>query len=265
MIPFLLFISLFFQQLFAAHPKEWQIGFQEACTPLMTEITKVHDMVFMIICAIGIVVTILLITVIYKFRESKNKVPATFTHHTTLEVVWTIIPILILAAILVPSIKILYVFDRSETPDITIKATGHQWYWSYEYMLGDQKISFDSYMIPEKDLKLGQLRLLDVDKPVVLPKGKNVRVLVTSQDVIHSFAVPAFGIKTDGIPGRINETWLRVEKEGMYYGQCSELCGKDHGFMPIAVKIVSQDDYKKWVDDQLCQKALPAQTLKKEK
>ncbi|CAO4841257.1 MAG: Cytochrome c oxidase subunit 2 [Holosporales bacterium] len=262
---FVLFISLFFQYLFAAHPKEWQIGFQEACTPLMEEITKVHDMVFVIICAIGIVVTILLITVIYKFRESKNKVPATFTHHTTLEVVWTIIPILILAAILVPSIKILYVFDRAETPDITIKATGHQWYWSYEYMLGDQKISFDSYMIPEKDLKPGQLRLLDVDKPVVLPKSKNVRVLVTSQDVIHSFAVPAFGIKTDGIPGRINETWLRVEKEGMYYGQCSELCGKDHGFMPIAVKIVSEDDYKKWVDDQLCQKALPAQSSKKEK
>ncbi|CAO5681808.1 MAG: Cytochrome c oxidase subunit 2 [Holosporales bacterium] len=232
-----------------SHPKPWQIGFQDAHAPLMEEITKVHGLVFIILCCIGATVTILLIAVVYKFRESKNPKPSTTEHHTVLEVVWTVIPILLLIVILIPSIKILYVFDKAENPDMTIKATGHQWYWSYEYLNDDdtKKIAFDSYMIPDKDLKPGQLRLLDVDKPIVLPKGKTVRVLVTSQDVIHSFAVPSLGIKTDGIPGRTNETWLRIEKEGMYYGQCSELCGKDHGFMPIAIKIVSEDEYNTWV------------------
>lgn len=248
---FFSFFSIISLLIAAGIPKPWQIGFQEASAPLMEEITKVHDLVFIILCVIGTLVTFLLLAAVYRFRESKNPKPATFSHHTTLEVVWTIIPILLLIVILIPSIKILYVFDRAENPDITIKVTGHQWYWSYDYMLGDKKVSFDSYMIPDKDLKPGQLRLLDVDKPVVLPKDKTVRILITSQDVIHSFAVPSLGIKTDGIPGRINETWLRVQKEGMYYGQCSELCGKDHGFMPIAIKIVSQDEYNTWLTNQL--------------
>jgi cytochrome c oxidase subunit 2 len=247
---FRLFLLLFTPFLFAGQPKPWQIGFQEPNAPLMEEITKVHDLVFIVLCCIGTIVTILLLIVIYKFRESKNPKPSTTTHHTLLEVIWTVIPILVLIVILIPSIKILYVFDKAESPDMTIKVTGHQWYWSYEYLNDseDKKIAFDSYMIPVKDLKPGQLRLLDVDNPVILPKGKTVRVLVTSQDVIHSFAVPALGIKTDGIPGRTNETWLRVEKEGMYYGQCSELCGKDHGFMPIAIKIVPLEEYNKWVE-----------------
>ncbi|MBP9753278.1 MAG: cytochrome c oxidase subunit II [Proteobacteria bacterium] len=259
MVRFFSFTLISFLSVFlygGVQPKPWQIGFQEANAPLMEEITKVHNLVFIILCIIGITVTILLIAVIYKFRESKNPKPSTTEHHTVLEIIWTVIPVLLLIVILIPSIKILYVFDKAENPDMTIKVTGHQWYWSYEYLNDDdsKKISFDSYMIKDEDLKPGQLRLLDVDKPVVLPKGKTVRILITSQDVIHSFAVPALGIKTDGIPGRTNETWLRVEKEGMYYGQCSELCGKDHGFMPIALKIVSQEEYNQWVNSNTKQK-----------
>jgi cytochrome c oxidase subunit 2 len=247
-----LFLSSFTHCLMGSQPKPWQIGFQGANSPLMEEITKVHDLVFIVLCIIGTIVTILLLVVVYKFRESKNPKPSTFTHHTLLEIVWTVIPVFILIVILIPSIKILYVFDKAENPDITVKVTGHQWYWSYEYLSDSEenKIAFDSYMIPTKDLKPGQLRLLDVDNPLVLPIGKTVRVLVTSQDVIHSFAIPSLGIKTDGIPGRTNETWLRVEKEGMYYGQCSELCGKDHGFMPIAVKMIPERDYQQWVESK---------------
>lgn len=234
-------------------PKPWQIGFQEPHAPLMEEIDNVHNLMLIVLSLIGLIVTVLLIIVMYRYRESKNPKPATFSHNTPLEIIWTILPILALVVILIPSIKILYVFDRAENPDITIKVTGHQWYWSYDYLSDDQgkTISFDSYMIPEKDLKPGQLRLLEVDQPVVLPIGKTVRILVTSQDVIHSFAVPSLGIKTDSIPGRINETWLRVQKEGMYYGQCSELCGKDHGFMPIAIKIVPQEEYDTWLASRL--------------
>lgn len=229
-------------------PKPWQVGFQEPSAPLMEAIVEVHTLILIIIVVIGLVVTMLLGYVAYKFKASKNPIPATFTHNTPLEIIWTVIPILLLVVILVPSIKILYVFDKAEKPDMTIKVTGHQWYWTYEYLHDDPKenLAFDSYMIPTKDLKPGQLRLLDVDNPLVIPKGKTVRVLVTSQDVIHCFAVPAFGIKVDGIPGRVNETWMRVQKEGSYYGQCSELCGKDHGFMPISIKVVPEENYKTW-------------------
>ncbi|MDP2193054.1 MAG: cytochrome c oxidase subunit II, partial [Alphaproteobacteria bacterium] len=188
-------------------PKPWQIGFQEARTPLMTVINDVHNLLLIIIFAIAGLVIALMGYAIYKFRASKNPTPATFTHHTVLEIVWTVVPIFILVIILIPSMKILYVFDKVEHPDMTIKVVGHQWYWSYEYPHQEESksIAFDSYMIPTKDLKPGQLRLLDVDQPLVIPVGKTVRVLVTSQDVIHSFAVPAFGIKIDGIPGRTNE------------------------------------------------------------
>ncbi len=234
-------------------PKPWQIGFQEARSPLMGVINDMHNLLLYIIFAIALVVVLLMGYTIYKFRASKNPVPATFTHHTALEITWTVIPVLILVVILIPSMKILYVFDKIENPDMTVKVTGHQWYWSYEYPHDEEAktVAFDSYMIPIKDLKPGQLRLLDVDKPLVIPQGKTVRVLVTSQDVIHSFSVPSFGIKIDSIPGRTNETWMRVDKPGMYYGQCSELCGKDHGFMPIAVKVVPQDEYDVWHASQI--------------
>ena len=242
----------FFNGFGSGIPKPWQIGFQEARSPLMAVINDVHNLLVYIIFTIALVVVLLLGYAIYKFRASKNPVPATFTHHTALEITWTVIPVLILVIILIPSMKILYVFDKIENPDMTIKVIGHQWYWSYEYPHDEaaKTISFDSYMIPTKDLKPGQLRLLDVDKPLVIPQGKTVRVLVTSQDVIHSFAVPSFGIKIDSIPGRTNETWMRVDRPGMYYGQCSELCGKDHGFMPIAVKVVPQTEYDAWYKSQ---------------
>jgi cytochrome c oxidase subunit 2 len=247
------FFSFLTSLLFGGKPKQWQIGFQEPSAPLMEEIDYVHNLMLVVLSSIGIIVTILLLVVIYRYRESRNPNPAKFSHNTPLEIIWTVVPILVLIVILIPSIKILYVFDRAENPDITIKVTGHQWYWSYDYLLNDEckTLSFDSYMIPDKDLKPGQLRLLDVDKPVVIPKGKTVRLLITSQDVIHSFAVPSLGIKTDGIPGRINETWFRVQKEGVYYGQCSELCGRDHGFMPIAIKIVPEEEYNQWYDAQV--------------
>ena len=240
-------------------PKPWQIGFQEAHTPLMSVINDVHTILLYIIFAIALIVMLLLGYTIYQFRASKNPQPATFDHHTALEITWTIVPVLILVIILIPSMKILYVFDKIENPDMTIKVIGHQWYWSYEYPHDEEAkaIAFDSYMIPTNDLKPGQLRLLDVDKPLVIPQGKTIRILVTSQDVIHSFAVPSFGIKIDSIPGRINETWMRVDKPGMYYGQCSELCGKDHGFMPIAVKVVLQDEYDAWYQSQI-EETLPS-------
>lgn len=248
-----LFLTTLSYSVASGIPKPWQIGFQEARSPLMGVINDVHNLLLYIIFAIALVVVLLMGYAIYKFRASKNPIPATFTHHTALEITWTVIPVLILAVILIPSMKILYVFDKIENPDMTVKVTGHQWYWSYEYPHDEEAktVAFDSYMIPTKDLKPGQLRLLDVDKPLVIPQGKTVRVLVTSQDVIHSFAVPSFGIKIDSIPGRTNETWMRVDKPGMYYGQCSELCGKDHGFMPIAVKVVPQGEYDAWHASQI--------------
>src|SRR5262249_35002847 len=169
-----------------------------------------------------------------RFREKASPVPSRTTHNTLVEVVWTVVPVLILVVIAIPSLRILYYSDRVEKADMTIKAIGHQWYWSYEYP--DQgSLTFDALLIPDKELKPGQLRLLETDKRVVLPVDTNISVLVTADDVIHSWAVPSFGVKRDAVPGRINETWIRIEREGTYYGQCSELCGKDHGFMPITV------------------------------
>jgi cytochrome c oxidase subunit 2 len=234
--------------LHAAFPKPWQIGFQSPAAPLMTAINDMHNLLLVIISLIAILVISLMGWVFYRFREKKNPVASQRSHHTLLEVIWTIVPILVVIMIAVPSIKILYVFDKAENPDITVKVIGHQWYWSYEYL--DQQcgdITFDSYMIEEKDLKPGQLRLLEVDNRVVVPVGKTVRLLVTSADVLHSFAVPSFGIKRDAVPGRVNETWFRCDQEGVYYGQCSELCGVKHGFMPIAIDVVSDAKYQEWL------------------
>lgn len=244
-IKFLLLFSLFIEQSMASVPKPWQIGFQPSASPSMTGISDLYDILMIIIIGIGLFVTALILYVVYRFRASVNPEPSTVTHHTMLEIVWTLIPVLILIVIAVPSLKLLFFTDRIEKADLTVKAIGHQWYWSYEYP--EQKIHFDSYLIEEKDLKPGQLRLLEVDNRVVVPVGKVVRLIVTSEDVLHSFAVPSFGIKKDAVPGRLNETWFKVEKEGVYYGQCSELCGEKHGFMPIAVQAVSQSQYDDWL------------------
>ncbi|WP_032112400.1 cytochrome c oxidase subunit II [Candidatus Paracaedibacter symbiosus] len=241
-------ISLLSQNANAAVPQPWQIGFQSAASPIMEGINEMHHLLLVIITCIAIFVTALLVYVLYRFRASRNPVPSQTAHHTLLEVVWTLLPVLILVVIGIPSLKLMFFASKIENADLTVKAIGHQWYWTYEYP--EQKVQFDSLMIEEKDLKPGQLRLLDVDNPIVVPAGKTVRVVVTSEDVLHSFAVPSLGIKKDAVPGRLNETWFRIEKEGTYYGQCSELCGVKHGFMPIAVKVVSEQHYDEWLNSK---------------
>lgn len=233
---------------YGSSPAPWQMTFQPAASPLMEGITSMHNLLLVIISLIAGVVGILLVYVIVKFRAKKNPIPSQTTHHVLLEIFWTLIPVCILVVIGIPSLKLMFTLDQPQDADLTIKAIGHQWYWSYEYPDSDpaKSFSFDSYLIEDKDLKPDQLRLLEVDKQVVVPINTTVRVLVTSNDVLHSFAVPSLGIKKDGVPGRLNETWFRISKLGVYYGQCSELCGAKHGFMPIAIEVVSQEDYSNW-------------------
>ena len=188
----------------------------------------------------------LLVIVMVRFNARTNPVPSRTTHNTFIEVVWTVVPVLILVTIAVPSFRLLFYQLKVPPADVTVKATGKQWFWSYSYP--DSKFEFDSLMLQDKDLKAGQPRLLAVDNEMVVPVNKVVRVQVTGADVIHSFAVPSFGIKIDAIPGRLNETWFKAEREGMYYGQCSQLCGRDHAFMPIAIRVVSEKDYTAWLD-----------------
>lgn len=226
--------------------KPWQMTFQEAASPVMEQVDSFHDLLFWIITAITLFVLFLLIYVIVKFNEKANPVPSKTTHNTFIEVVWTVVPILILIVIAVPSFKLLFFQDRHENPDMTLKVVGHQWYWSYQYPdHGD--FGFDSQMIQTEDLKPGQPRLLSVDNFVVLPVDTNIRVLQTADDVIHNWAMPAFGLKLDAVPGRTNENWVRITKPGDYYGQCSELCGIGHAFMPIHVKAVSKEEFAVWV------------------
>jgi cytochrome c oxidase subunit 2 len=229
----------------AAQPEPWQLGFQPAASPVMERLETLHDLLLWIITLISIFVLALLAFVCLRFRASSNASPSRRTHHTLLEIAWTAVPVLILVVIAIPSFKLLYFMDRIAEPDMTIKAVGHQWYWSYEYP-DDGNFTFDAYMVADQDLQEGQLRLLTTDNAVVLPVDTNIRVLVTATDVLHSWAVPAFGVKMDGVPGRINETWVRIEEPGMYYGQCSELCGDFHGFMPIMVRAVGKQEFEAW-------------------
>lgn len=227
----------------------WQHYYQPAASPVMKHLEGLHDFVFVIITIITLVVTGLIIYVCWKFRESKNPMPNRFAHNTTVEILWTVIPILILVAIGIPSVRAHYQYtnnqDIIDNPDMTLKVVGNQWYWTYEYP--EYGIKFDSNIVPEKDLKNGQPRLLTVDNPIVVPVGKVVRVQLTSADVIHDFAMPAMALKQDGVPGKLSETWFKADKEGIYYGQCSELCGKYHGFMPIELHVVSEDLFEAWV------------------
>jgi cytochrome c oxidase subunit II len=230
----------------ASEPRPWQLGFQEAVTPVMRLTTDFHNLLLAIIFIIALFVFSLLVYCVVRFRAKVNPVPSTTTHSTVIEILWTVIPIIILMIIAIPSIKLLYLQRDIPKADFTIKATGNQWYWTYEYP-DHGGFSFDSLMVEDKDLKPGQPRLLAVDNNIVVPIGKTVRVIVTASDVIHDWAVPAFGIKMDGVPGRLNETWFKAEKTGIYYGQCSELCGVRHAFMPIAVKVVSEQEFKAWL------------------
>jgi cytochrome c oxidase subunit 2 len=223
-------------------PAPWEYQLQEAASPVMENITWFHNFLFVLITAITLFVLVLLIMVVVKFNARTNPVPSKTTHNTLIEVAWTLIPVLILVGIAVPSFRLL--FQELDVPkaDLTIKATGKQWYWSYAYP-DNGKFEFDSLLAQDK-----QPRLLGVDNEMVVPVNKVIRVQTTGADVIHSFAVPAFGIKIDAIPGRLNETWFKATKTGMFYGQCSELCGKDHAFMPIAVRVVSDQEFAAWIE-----------------
>ncbi len=212
----------------------------------MRYIVNFHDKrLITIIIAIRVFLLFLNVYACIRFRASANPVPSKRTHNVAVEVLWTLIPCLILIVMAVPSFKILYSQDAIPKADVTVKAIGYQWYWGYEYP--DENIIFDSYMVEDKDLKANQPRLLSVDNEVVVPVNKNIKVLITANDVLHAWALPSFGVKRDAVPGRINETWFKADRTGTFYGQCSELCGIKHAFMPITVRVVTEDEYKKWL------------------
>ena len=229
-------------------PSPWQIGLQQSASPVMDNIIWFHDFLLYLITGIAGFVLVLLVVVMVRFNARTNPTPSRTTHNTLIEIAWTLIPIVILMVIAVPSFKLLFLQLNVPAADLTVKATGKQWYWSYSYPDNGQ-FEFDSLMLKEGERKEGQPRLLAVDNEMVVPVNKTVRVITTGSDVIHSFAVPSFGIKIDAVPGRINETWFTATREGVYYGQCSELCGKDHAFMPIAVRAVSEQAFSAWVEE----------------
>lgn len=224
-----------------------QIGFQKSATPVMDHIMKFHNILNIVACLIVLFVMAIMIYVTIRFRQKKNPQPSNNTHNWKLELIWTIIPIIIVAGLSFPSYHLIK-FEENVPPktNLTFKVTGHQWYWSYDFP--DRDIQFESHIIPDDELKEGDIRLLSVDNPLYLPTNTNIRILVTSDDVIHSWSVPSFGVKTDAVPGRLNETWINIKSEGDYYGQCYELCGMLHGFMPIMVKAVSLDKFDLWID-----------------
>jgi cytochrome c oxidase subunit II len=227
-------------------PSPWQIGLQQAASPVMENIVWFHNFLVWVIVVIVLFVLALLVIVAVKFNAKTNPVPSRTTHNTTIEILWTVVPVLILVAIAVPSFRLLFFQLNPPLADVTVKATGKQWFWTYSYP--DSKFEYDSLMVADKDLKADQPRLLSVDNELVVPVNKVVHVLTTGADVIHAFAMPSFGVKIDSVPGRVNETWFKATREGMYYGQCSELCGKDHAFMPIAVRVVNDRDYADWLE-----------------
>jgi len=229
-------------------PSPWQFGLQQSATPVMDNIVWFHDFLLYIITAIAGFVLLLLLIVIVRFNARSHPTPSRTTHNTLLEVAWTTIPIMILLVIAVPSFKLLFFQLIPPPAELTVKATGKQWYWTYSYP-DNGGFEFDSALVKEENLKQDQPRLLAADTEMVVPVNKNVLVLTTGADVIHSFAVPSFGIKIDAIPGRINETWFKATREGLYYGQCSELCGRDHAFMPINVRVVSEQAFATWLAD----------------
>jgi cytochrome c oxidase subunit 2 len=232
---------------FANQPQLWGIDLQPAATPVMEDIRWFHNqLLFPLITVITLFVMGLMAYVMVKFNRKANPTPSKFTHNTTVEVLWTVIPVIILVVIAVPSFKLLYKADSIAEAEMTLKVTGNQWYWSYEYP-DHNGLAFDSYLLEGEDLPKDALRLLTVDEKVVLPVDTDIRIIVTATDVLHNWAMPAFGIKIDTIPGRLRETWVRITKEGTFYGQCSELCGARHAYMPIQVEAVSKEKFNAWV------------------
>lgn len=229
---------------------DWQLGLQEPASPTKLKMEHFHnDMLLPLIVAISIFVMLLLIYVMLRFNTKTNPTPSKTTHNTLLEVIWTGVPVLILVLLVIPSMKLLYFADKSHNPEMTLKVTGYQWYWGYEYP-DHGGINFSANMKKDEELAQGEPRLLATDNAIVLPVDTDIQILTTASDVIHSWAVPAFGIKIDAVPGRTNETWVRIDKEGTFYGQCSEICGNGHGFMPIQVKAVSKEAFAEWVKAQ---------------
>jgi cytochrome c oxidase subunit 2 len=236
--------------------KNWALSFQDPATPIMEGIVNFHNQIMIYLTVIVVFVAWLMLRSIMLFEKSVNKNSIFFTHHTALEIFWTIMPAIVLLMIAIPSFALLYSMDELIDPTITIKAVGHQWYWSYEYsdyatIDGSESLNFDSYMVSDDDLTGGNIRLLEVDNRVVLPVETHIRVLITSADVLHSWAVPSFGIKVDACPGRLNQTSIFIKREGSFFGQCSEICGVNHGFMPISIEAVSLKNYVNWIANKL--------------
>ncbi len=245
------FLTFFAAPAFAGygHADPGEIGLQDPVTPIAREMVFFHnDILLPIIFAVSIFVAVLLLIAVFRFNEKANPTPSTLTHNSALEVAWTLIPVMILVVIAIPSFRLLDHQLIIPAADMTVKVTGHQWYWTYDYP-PDQGggFSFDSYIKDPGDLKPGELRQLAVDNEAVVPVNKTVLVQVTATDVIHGFVVPSFGVRIDAVPGRLNQTWFKAEREGVYYGQCSKLCGEDHAYMPIVFRVVSQDVYAAWL------------------
>jgi len=231
---------------YSAGAKPWQTGFQESASPAATMIIDTHNFIMMFVWVIVALVLLLLVFTCIKFRAKNNPVPSTTSHHTLLEIIWIVIPTIIVIIIAIPSVKLILKQDTLPKTEMTLKVIGRQWYWSYEYP-DHNNIAFDSYMKKDEELLPKDKRLLSTDNKVVLPVETYIKVQITSSDVIHAWAIPALGIKKDAVPGRLNEIWMYIEKPGTYYGQCSELCGILHAFMPIEIKAVSKENFKKWV------------------
>ena len=232
----------------AAQPEPWQIGLQEPAGSIAQKATDLHNLLLIIISLISVFVLALLVYVGWRFRRDANPTPSKTTHNTTIEILWTVIPVLILVVIAVPSFRLLYYMDETKNAEMVIKVTGNQWYWNYEYM--DDQIAFDSYMLKDDELQPGQPRLLSVDNPLVVPANTKIKMLVTGNDVMHSFFVPSLAVQTYAFIGRVNEVWIDVpEGEKTYYGQCNQICGVNHSFMPIVVKAMAKEEYQAWLAD----------------
>lgn len=231
----------------AAEPRNWQLGLVPPHSPTAAWIQSFHDGLLVVITLITIFVLGLLLYASWRFREKRNPTPSTTTHNTLIEILWTVIPIMILIGIAIPSFRLLYFADRTTEADMTLKIVGNQWYWTYEYP-DHGNFTFDANLVPDSELKPGQKRLMETDNPVVLPVGKKIRLLMTARDVLHAWAISPLGVRLDNVPGRINETWVQIDTPGTYYGFCSELCGAGHAYMPIMVKAVSPAEFDNWVE-----------------
>jgi len=231
----------------ADYPRPWQLGMQAPASEVKDRINSLHDLLLVIITVITLFVLALLVYVMVRFRASAHPTPTRTTHNTMIEILWTVLPVVILVVIAIPSFKLLYFEDRAPDAKMTLKVTGHQWYWSYAYP-DNGNVQFDSYMVQPEDLKPGQMRLLAVDNPVVLPVKTDVRILVNGSDVMHSFFITSLGVQIYAVPGRVNETWVNIDRPGTYYGECNQICGDNHAYMPIEIQAVSAEDFAKWLE-----------------